>query len=284
MEVTATTLIRKMRGAAQAHLLECDDGHFYVVKFQNNPQHRRILINEWLACSLLAYLGISTPKIAVVNLSAEFLIRNPGVHIQLHSRRLAVEPGKHFGSLYRGKTSDAIIYDFMPDVLHGKVTNWTDFLGAIVLDKWTGNVDARQAIFTRPVTLRASKPGYESRHFLASMIDQGYAFGGHEWKFMDSPFNGLYIATSVYRHVRSRDDFQPWLDRVVNFPKEVLDNARSQIPSEWVMGDEEILDALLCRLMARRHRVGDLVAESVNARENPFPEWSEARTGHAASN
>ena len=53
MPIQATRLIRKMRGGAQAHLLECDDGHFYVVKFRNNPQHRRILINEWIASVFL---------------------------------------------------------------------------------------------------------------------------------------------------------------------------------------------------------------------------------------
>jgi hypothetical protein len=27
--------VRRMRGGAQAHLMRADDGHFYVVKFQN---------------------------------------------------------------------------------------------------------------------------------------------------------------------------------------------------------------------------------------------------------
>jgi hypothetical protein len=31
-----------MRGGAQSHLMRCGDGHYYVVKFQNNPPHRRI--------------------------------------------------------------------------------------------------------------------------------------------------------------------------------------------------------------------------------------------------
>jgi len=36
-----------MRGGAQSHLMRCDDG-YYVVKFQNNPLHRRVLVNELL--------------------------------------------------------------------------------------------------------------------------------------------------------------------------------------------------------------------------------------------
>ena len=38
--------IRCMRGGAQSHLMRCSDGRdhdlYYVVKFQNNPQHSRV--------------------------------------------------------------------------------------------------------------------------------------------------------------------------------------------------------------------------------------------------
>jgi hypothetical protein len=38
--------IRRMRGGAQSHLMRCSDGRehdlYYVVKFQNNPQHCRV--------------------------------------------------------------------------------------------------------------------------------------------------------------------------------------------------------------------------------------------------
>jgi hypothetical protein len=38
--------IRRMRGGAQSQLMRCSDENYYVVKFQNNPQHRRILVND----------------------------------------------------------------------------------------------------------------------------------------------------------------------------------------------------------------------------------------------
>jgi len=38
--------IRRMRGGAQSYLMRCSDGLYYVVKFQNKLQHRRILVNE----------------------------------------------------------------------------------------------------------------------------------------------------------------------------------------------------------------------------------------------
>src|SRR3954452_11587598 len=98
MPVNARRFIRKMRGGAQSHLLEADDGNYYVVKFQNNPQHRRILVNEAIAGSILYHLQISAPETAIVRLSAEFLQANPEIHIQLGTTRAAVQPGWHFGS------------------------------------------------------------------------------------------------------------------------------------------------------------------------------------------
>ncbi|HEY7208712.1 MAG TPA: HipA family kinase [Bryobacteraceae bacterium] len=73
MPIRATKVIRKMRGGAQAHLMQLEDGGYYVVKFTNNPQHRRILINEWLACSFLRHLQIYVPETALVELTPEFV-------------------------------------------------------------------------------------------------------------------------------------------------------------------------------------------------------------------
>src|ERR1035441_7420139 len=66
MPLTAVRHVRKMRGGAQAHLLEADDGKWYVVKFRNNPQHRRVLVNEALCATLLRFLKISAPQTALI--------------------------------------------------------------------------------------------------------------------------------------------------------------------------------------------------------------------------
>jgi hypothetical protein len=276
MPIHARRLIRKMRGGAQAHLLECDDGNFYVVKFRNNPQHRRILVNEWVASVFLDYLQIATPKTAVVDLAAGFLTDNPDVHIQLGSRKLEVEPGWHFGSQYPGDPAKIMVYDFVPDLLIDKIVNLSDFLGVLVFDKWIGNADSRQSIFFR-ARLQEWSPSEtgspKKTGFVANMMDHGYVFDGPHWTFADSPLQGLYFRPSVYRKVTSFDDFQPWLDRVVNFPEEVVDQALKQIPPQWLEGDEEALEALLNKLMSRRKRVPDLVKDSQHGRINPFPSW-----------
>lgn len=276
MPLDARRLIRKMRGGAQAHLVEASDGRLYVVKFLNNPQHRRILVNEWIASVFLGYLGIAAPQAAIVRVSESFLDENPDCHIQLGSRRHPVEPGWHFGSAFPCDPSRQIVYDFLPDSLLEKVENLPDFRGAFAFDKWTGNADSRQAIFFR-ARLKQYLPGsaiHPARlGFVAQMIDHGYIFEGPQWNLPSGPLQGLYYRPAVYATVRSLDDFQPWLDRIVHFPEEVVDQAVSQIPPAWLQGDEAALSNLLDRLMTRRRRVPSFIEESRAARTNPFPNW-----------
>jgi|SRR5271165_2356311 len=285
MPLNAVRLIRKMRGGAQAHLLECDDGCFYVVKFLNNPQHRRILINEHISSLFLQFLDISVPKTAVVNASREFLADNPEIYLQLGHRRQPIEPGWHFGSCYPGDPARVTVYDFLPDVLLDKVENLKEFCGVLAFDKWMGNADARQAIFFRarlkPLLNRGSPATSDERRsadparmgFVAEMMDHGYVFDGPGWSFGDSPLQGLYFRPQVYRQVRSFDDFQPWLDRIMHFPEQIVDQTLRQIPSQWLAGDEAELEKLLTKLLARSKRVPDLIREAQHGRINPFPHW-----------
>ncbi len=273
MQANATRLIRKMRGSAQAHLLECDDGHFYVVKFRNNPQHRRILINEWIASVFLTHLEISTPPTNIVNLTPQFLDATPDIYIQLRSRREAVKPGSHFGSRYPGDPDKVTVYDFLPDALLDKVVNVGEFPGVLAFDKWMGNADARQSIFFRAQLRQWSPPGVPRAGFVAHMMDHGYVFDGPQWTFPDSPLQGLYFRPSVYQKVRGWEDFQPWLNRVVNFPEEVVRRAQQQIPTEWLAEDAAALEATLEQLMSRRRRVPDLIRDSRRGRVDLFPLW-----------
>jgi hypothetical protein len=273
MPVAAHRLTRKMRGGAQAHLLEASDGHSYVVKFHNNPQHRRILVNEWIASTFLHYLDIAAPETAIVELTSDFLAATPDVHIQLGRERRAVTPGWHFGSRFPGDPMRTVVYDFLPDTLLDQVENLGDFLGVLAFDKWMGNADSRQAIFFRarvqdPLAANPARLG-----FVAQMVDNGYVFEGPHWRWGESPIQGLYFRPLVYRTVRGLAEFEPWLDRIRNFPEEVVDQAVKRIPPAWLEGDEDELERLLERLMKRRERVPDLIEQCRSGRSNPFPSW-----------
>ena len=276
MPIRARTAIRKMRGGAQAHLLEGEDGAYYVAKFTNNPQHRRILINEWLACVFLRYLQIYVPETALVELTPDFVEANPELYFSIGSRRESVKPGLHFGSRMAVNPDRVAVFDFLPDKLLGKVENRADFLGMLVFDKWVGNADSRQAVFFRAraknwTPLKGEPPARIG--FFAQMIDHGFAFNGPHWGFQDSPLQGLYFRTSVYDDVRSLDSFQPWLDMVADFPPNVVDSAWKEIPREWLEEDEESLERLLEALLKRRAQVAHLIRQARDGRTSAFRNW-----------
>ena len=276
MPVDACRLVRKMRGGAQAHLLQASDGNFYVVKFLNNPQHRRILVNEWIAATFLEYLGLSTPPVAMIRISEEFLNANPDVHIQLGRERRAPPPGWHFGSRFPGDSDRTAVYDFLPDSLLEKIENLEEFRGMLAFDKWIGNADSRQAIFFR-ARVQERRPGAPSPRlgFVAQMVDNGYVFEGPHWRLTDSLLQGLYFRPLVYRSVRGWADFEPWLERIRRFPEDLVDQAVKQIPSAWLEGDQDEFERLLARLLSRCQRVPDLIAACRAGRVDPFPAWSQ---------
>jgi len=274
MPLNAVRPVRRMRGGAQAHLLEADDGNWYVVKFRNNPQHRRVLVNELLSAVFLEYLKIAAPETALIRLTPAFLQANPEIHMQIGTRRIEVEPGWHFGSRYPGDPSRSAVYDFLPDSLLAQVANQEDFRAVLVFDKWTANADGRQCVFFRAVVREADdRQGRSRPEFVARMIDNGYTFNGPHWDFPESSVQGLYARRLVYQTVRSLDDFQPWLEHVTHFPEEVIDRAWKSLPAEWTEGEDDQLERLLEQLFERRRRLPELITACRESRTNPFPNW-----------
>ena len=276
MPVIATRLIRKMRGGAQAFLLEASDHCCYVTKFADNPQHRRILVNEWLATSFLSYLGIHTPTPIIVEVNEEFLRASPEVAFTLGSRTIPVAPGLAYGSRFPKHPDQLAVYDYLPDALLTKVVNLREFLGVLVFDKWVGNADARQAIFFRTRVrefLDLPDVAPQQKGFVAAMIDHGYSFNGPNWEFVDAPAQGLYFRHLVYESVRSLEDFEPWIDRITHFPDAEIDRAWRSFPRAWLQEDEGQLESMLEALIRRRARISDLLEDVRRNSRNPFPNW-----------
>jgi hypothetical protein len=266
MSLTAVRLLKKMRGGAQAHLIEANDGDCYVVKFLENTQHRRILINEWIASALLRYLDIATPATKLIHVDRCFLSINPEVYLQLGDGRRVPSTGIHFASRYPVKPSEAAVYDYLPDALLERIENPTHFLGILLFDKWTGNTDARQALF-----FRRRKGG----KFLAQMLDHGSIFDGAHWRFQDSPIHGTYFRPLVYRNFQTIADVGPWLDLIQKLPASLLQDAVKEIPATWLKDDEPALRRLIERLLLRRDRlpgmIEDLIRRAVVPESKDWP-------------
>ena len=303
--------IRRMRGGAQAHLLRCSDGGYYVVKFQNNPQHPRVLVNELLGTRLAARMGLPTPPAGVIEVRKELIENTAELVVQTGTGRIPCAPGFQFGSRFPGDPATQPVHDFLPDELLGQVANLSDFAGMLVFDKWTCNTNGRQAIFTqgrgergegrgkletRNSKLETPHSSLATRHSAASgpdsrlptpdsrssrspgysawMIDQGFCFNAGEWNFPDAPLRGIYARNRVYESVRGMETFQPWLERVEKAISEsVLDSLAAEIPPEWYGCDTGALGRLFEQLLRRRRRLPDLLREAKDTYRRPFVNW-----------
>src|SRR5277367_3549713 len=138
MAVVAVKHLRRMRGGSQSHLMRCSDGHFYVVKFRNNPQHLRVLANEMLATRLAERAGLPVPATEVVEVDEWLVEHTPELNIQLAHNTIRCQPGLQFGSRYVVSPLEGQVLDYLPAEMLNMVRNREAFAGMLVVDKWTG--------------------------------------------------------------------------------------------------------------------------------------------------
>ncbi|HYL64334.1 MAG TPA: HipA family kinase [Candidatus Methylomirabilis sp.] len=270
--------IRRMRGGAQSHLMRCSDGYYYVVKFQNNPQHKRILVNELLGTSLAARLGLPTTPAAIVEVSEELIRLTPDLAIELPRQRIPCQPGPQFGSRFPGDPKGTALHDFLPDEQLRQVTNLHDFAGMLVFDKWTCNTNGRQTLFVQKESHDGAPAAPEGEKtnwpYSTVMIDQGFCFNAGEWNFPDAPLRGLYARNRVYEGVIGMESFAPWFARMEEHVTDgALHEAIGQIPPSWYEDDYDALMRLGEQLLRRRSRVPELILNAKRSNRHPFPNW-----------
>ena len=94
MAVLAVQAIRGMRGGAQSQLMLGADGKLWVVKFQNNPQHLRVLANELIwRRGWRRRLGLTVPASEVVEVTEWLVANTPELLIELPGGTGAVPCG-----------------------------------------------------------------------------------------------------------------------------------------------------------------------------------------------
>jgi len=262
--------IRRMRGGAQGQLMLGADGHVYVVKFQNNPQHLRVLANEFLASKLASAAGLTVPEVELVEVSSWLVENTPELEIDLGKTRVRCQAGLQFGSRFVGGLMPGQVVDYLPEEQMTEVRNLGEFAGILALDKWTGNINGRQAVFARK---------QREKRYRAVFIDYGYCFHAGDWKFENIPLRGVYYRNDVYREIRGWESFEPWLTRFETMAAETVWAAASEVPPEWYGGDLSEMEALVEKLLARLSRIRELIEGFGRSDRKPFPKWGEMGEG-----
>lgn len=250
------------------------DGHLYVVKFRNNPQHIRVLANELLASRLAAAVGLSAPHAELIEVSPWLIDNTPELEMDFGKRRERCTPGLQFGSRFVGGLMPGQVADYLPEEQLQDVRNLDEFAGILALDKWTGNANGRQAVFVRK---------QRERRYRAMFIDFGYCFHAGDWTFADIPLRGVYYRNDVYRSVTGWDSFEPWLSHLETLPADAVWNAANEVPPDWYGGDLSEMEALAEKLLARRCRIRECIAAFRDSDRRPFPNWGAPQESTTAS-
>jgi hypothetical protein len=264
--LAAVQQIRRMRGGSQSQLMRASDGHFYITKFQGNPQHTRVLANEFLASRLGSYLGLPMPEVALIEVSEWLVSNTPELRFDMAGLATPCSSGLQLGSRYVADPERDMVFDYLPESLMERIRNLQDFARMLVLDKWAGNADGRQVVFTKPAT---------ARKYTAVFIDQGYCFNCSEWNFPDSPLRGVYARNYVYQHVTGWQSFEPVLTRAEEIDRAELWALTDGMPEDWWFryGSADDLSRLIETLYQRRSSIRDLITAFRTSSRSPFPNW-----------
>ena len=275
--VLAVEHIRRMRGGAQSHLMRCDDGGYYIVKFQNNPEGNRTLANDLLGTLLARHLGLPVSDPAIVEVTEDL---KPGKGDQMlgydPGAKLG-QPGKCFGSKYLtprmpGRHCSSLEPRDSNRAYLSKLRNLEDFAGMLVFDKWVCNTDPRQVVFVRS----------EDDRDRVVMIDFGYCFHGPYWRFPLYSSVGVFDERYVYNAIEAMEAFEPWLQMLENdVNADVLTTLAGLIPPIWYDFNVVALSVLLTSLDERRKLVRESLRQCCSTNQHSFRNWIDSANRHS---
>jgi hypothetical protein len=109
--LSAVQHIRKMRGGSQAQLIRASDHNFYITKFQNNPQHIRVLASEYLGTMIGLLLGLPMPEVATIEVSEWLIAHTPDLRIEIGGISAPCASGLQLGSRFVAEPSQDHVFD-----------------------------------------------------------------------------------------------------------------------------------------------------------------------------
>jgi hypothetical protein len=217
------------------------------------------------ATRLAQWLALPVPRVEVIEVSDWLVKHSPDLRVDLGGASTPCSSGRQLGSQHPGP--ELPIFDYLPESLLNAVANISDFARMLILDKWVGNADGRQAVFTRKA---------RGRRYRAMFIDQGYALNAGEWSFPDAALRGVYARNCVYKDVTGWESFEPVLSKAEGVEPVDVWRCAECVPPEWYEFDHGGLQRIVESIHQRRTIIRDLITAFRNSTRNPFPNWKES--------
>lgn len=262
MNVRALRYLRPMDlGWTLPHLLQCDDGQTYVVKFMNNPDGPGILANEWIAYRLARLVNLPVAPCRIVHIKRELIRMYPVLN------NLRVPAGPHLGSLFAEDAvplSEAVNLRACGNIRHAA--------GMIAFDHWINNWDRH---------LTDANLLYLPNERKLMMIDHSDAFFGPDWDldaYRERPDDMEVFWGKLYElfvpFIDGPDPFGPSLAVIESISEEALLRVTRGLPKQWAIPEGDVME-LVDFLLLRKDRV----RETLQSLKKYFPIWAASDEG-----
>jgi hypothetical protein len=235
----ALEFIQKLRGGSQPILVKASDGFLYVVKFLDNLQGPNVPFNEALGTQLFRQAGLPAPEWSLVQISEDFLNRNPECWLETEHGWRRPKEGLCFGSRFLNSKNGSL-FEILPQSYFSRIRNRRDFTKAWVLDVLCGHSDNRQAIFVQGQT----------KWLEAHFIDHGHLFGGADGLASPVFWASQYLDPDIYG-IAGVEDAWDIENSLHEIDLTALADTIDTLPSAWKTAEA------LCRFELFRQRMSD---------------------------
>ncbi|MCL4447793.1 MAG: hypothetical protein M1556_01220 [Candidatus Thermoplasmatota archaeon] len=212
-------------GGSRSQLLECDDGHSYVVKLIGNQQGNHILANEMASYYIAKELDLPVPEAVIIDIPLELVT-------EINTKtRLSLRPGPAFGSHWLHQDHRIIVPGNNSDLVK-QTENKSKWLGVVVFDTLIQNDDRKGEHILIGIASDQSSQFY--------VIDHGHTLGTlQKWGSLN--INSLRIR-NIYPDIqydgRDKTFYRAKLER---FNLEELMKKIERLPlNEWEVQGQEV--------------------------------------------
>lgn len=233
--VAAVRDLRKLAGETGGHIMECDDGRAYLVKFKDRT---RTVINEHVGHSIARMLDLPVPEGRLVSVGPDLIQGSSDLRVR------GIAPGIHHGSVWLEGCEPIRSIEPRP-----VLANERSLPGMLVLDNFVLNWD--RSNFGNNLTVRGPQGTLEY-----VSVDFGEILAGPRWTLATmEAVKATSQPVPTFRllalSVTGMDSFSPWLEMVESFPSQGVEELLSRVPVSWEIGRAE-REAISDLLMTRR--------------------------------
>ncbi|PPA70166.1 HipA family kinase [Jeotgalibacillus proteolyticus] len=217
-------------GKTKPALMKTDEG-FYVVKFSQNADGIKVLINEIICYQIAVMMGVPIPQAALINVEQEVIDADERL------QEMEVKPGIHFGSHFLKKAQPSIQQPYL-----NLAKNTEDIPSIILFD---------QIIYNNDRTENKGNILFDLKEREIVAIDHSHPFKiGALWnethlrQIQDEEFCLVrdfhgHNYRVLLKYVNGHNPFNTALQRLSNIDKTKIEECFDIIPEGWELSTAE---------------------------------------------